>query len=242
MQTVLITGAGREKGIGAATARAFSKAGYAVVIHYNKSGEQAEAIASSLPNAVAIAADLRASDEVFALRQKIEKVFPPVSVLINNAGVAYQGLFTDMTNEEIDEQYQVNLRSMLYTSREFAPDMIRNKAGSIINISSIWGITGASCEVAYSAMKAGVIGFTKALAKELAPCCIRVNCIAPGVIATDMLRGLSDETMTALEAETPLGRLGSPLDIAHTALFLADTAASGFITGQVISPNGGILI
>jgi 3-oxoacyl-[acyl-carrier protein] reductase len=163
-----------------------------------------------------------------------------VDVLVNNAGISQQKLFTDITDEDWRRMTGVNLDGVFYCSREASREMIRKKSGSIINISSMWGQVGASCEVHYSAAKAGVIGLTKALAKELGPSNIRVNCIAPGVIDTDMMSGFDNETKNSLIDETPLLRLGTPEDIAKAVVFLADE--NSFITGQVLGVNGGIII
>lgn len=176
-------------------------------------------------------------DEVRAMFEKVGAV----DVLVNNAGVSSQKLFTDLSDDDWRETIGVNLDGVFYCCREALKPMISKKNGVIINISSMWGETGASCEVHYSASKAGVIGLTKALAKEVAPSNIRVNCIAPGVIMTDMMSDFDEETVSALREETPLGRLGTPEDIAETALFLASDKAS-FITGQTLSVNGGFVI
>jgi len=162
-------------------------------------------------------------------------------LLVNNAGVAEYGLLTDLTTSRLREVFAVNVDAMFYCTQCVLPHMLQAKRGVILNISSIWGMVGASCEVAYSASKAAVIGFTKALAKELAPSGIRVNCVAPGVIETEMLGGFSTEELDAIRAETPLGILGAPSDVSHLAAFLASERAR-FLTGQVISPNGGFVI
>ena len=164
-----------------------------------------------------------------------------VDILINNAGIAQQKLFTDITNEDWNAMVGVNLSGAFYCCRAALPYMIRQKAGSIVNVSSMWGICGASCEVHYSAVKAGVIGLTKALAKEVGPSGIRVNCIAPGAIATRMNDNLDEEAVALLREETPLGRMGTPEEIAKAIAFLA-LEDSAFTTGQVLSPNGGLVI
>lgn len=164
-----------------------------------------------------------------------------VDVLVNNAGISSQKLFTDITDDEWKKTIGVNLDAVFYCCKNALPHMIRQKSGAIINISSMWGEVGASCEVHYSASKAGVIGLTKALAKEVAPSGVRVNCIAPGVIMTDMMSDYDDKTINELKDETPLGRLGTPEDIAAAALFLASDDAS-FITGQTLGVNGGFII
>lgn len=167
--------------------------------------------------------------------------FGRISTLVNNAGIAEQIMFCDITEEKWDRMFAVDVKGVYNCIQAALPDMIHNKSGRIINISSMWGITGASCEVHYSAAKAAVIGMTKALAKELGPSGITINAIAPGVISTEMNGNISEEIMTELKEETPLGRIGTPEDIAETAIFLASPKAS-FITGEVISVNGGFVI
>lgn len=235
---VLVTGASR--GIGAAIAKAFADSGYRVCVHYNKSEEKALSVAKEC-NALAVRADISKSDEVEKLFCEVEEKLGAVEILINNSGVSFEGLLTDTRDDDWNKIISTNLSGAFYTSRRALPAMISKKRGVIINISSIWGIVGASCEVAYSASKAGIIGLTRALAKEVAPSGVRVNCIAPGVIKTDMLNSFSEDDLNALIEETPLGRLGEPSDIAKAALFLASDDSS-FITGQVLSPNGGFVI
>ena len=167
--------------------------------------------------------------------------FGRIDVLVNNAGVSQQKLFTDITDEDWQEMISTNLTGVFNTCREGAKYMISQKSGSIVNISSMWGQVGASCEVHYSASKAGVIGLTKALAKELAPSNIRVNCVCPGVVMTDMMKDFSDEDISCLTEETPLMRLGSPKNIADAVAFLCSDRAD-FITGQVLGVNGGFVI
>ncbi len=243
MRTVLITGASR--GIGAETARLFAKSNYNVVINYNKSENRAIELLNEIQaygcRAIAIKADVSNSAEVKNMINSANTSFGCIDVLINNAAISVQKLFTDITEAEWDEMFNINVKGAFNCSKAVLPKMIQNKSGKIINISSIWGITGASCEVNYSATKAALIGLTKALAKELGPSGITVNCVAPGVIATEMNSNLSQETIECLKDETPLGILGTPLDIANSVLFLASEKAD-FITGQVISPNGGFLI
>ncbi len=233
MRNVLITGASR--GIGAATARAFAALGDRVIINYNKSKEDAERIAEET-GGIAIRADVSNPDEV---KQMFEKA-GDVDVLVNNAGVAGFYMTDAMTDEEWRRIIDINLSGTFYCIREVLPQMISRKRGAIINVSSMWGITGAACEVAYSAAKAGVIGMTKALAKEVGPSGITVNCVAPGAIDTDMNGGLDKDTIDAICAETPLGRLGKPHEIAQMIVYL--TNEDGFMTGQVISQNGGFVI
>jgi 3-oxoacyl-[acyl-carrier protein] reductase len=170
-----------------------------------------------------------------------KELYGAIDVLINNAAIAQQKLFTDITEEEWDSIFAVNVKGVYNCCKAVVPHMVSQKDGVILNISSVWGMVGASCEVHYSATKAAVIGFSKALAKELGLSGIRVNCIAPGVIDTDMNAGLSPDTLAQLKGETPLARIGTSKDIAALALFLASSEAS-FITGQVISSNGGFVI
>ncbi len=242
-KTVLITGASR--GIGAATAYCFAKEGYNVVVNYNKSREKAEKLVSELTNqgfsAACIQADVSDGLQVNAMVDKINSRFGGVDVLVNNAAVAQIKLFSDITSDDWDNIFNVNVKGMFNCTKAVLPYMIHQKHGKIVNISSIWGITGASCEVHYSASKAAVIGLTKALAKELGPSGIQVNCVAPGVVNTDMNAELSKEDIEQIADETPLGVIGNASDIANTVCFLASDKAD-FITGQVISPNGGLVI
>lgn len=233
MRNVLITGASR--GIGAATARAFAERGDKVFINYNNSQEAAEELAKET-GGVAIRADVSNANEVNAMFEKIGSV----DILINNAGISGFYMLDAMSDEEWKRMIDVNLNSVFYCTRAVLPQMINRKQGAIVNVSSMWGICGASCEVAYSTAKAGIIGFTKALAKEVGPSGIRVNCVAPGVIDTDMNKALDEDAKKALCEETPLGRLGTPEEIAKAIVFLADE--NSFITGQILSPNGGLVI
>ncbi|HEX2924838.1 MAG TPA: SDR family oxidoreductase [Ruminiclostridium sp.] len=242
-KTVLVTGASR--GIGRDIAKQFAKNGYNVAINYNINRAAAESLASELKNencrVMTVKADVSRQEQVQGMINSINAYFGQVDVLVNNAGIAGQRLFTDITTEEWDSMFNVNVKGMFLCSKAVLPHMIRNQWGKIINISSIWGITGASCEVHYSAAKAAVIGMTRALAKELGPSNIQVNCVAPGVIDTDMNSQLDEETMADLKEQTPLGIIGTGQDVAETVFFLASDRAR-FITGQVISPNGGFLI
>lgn len=240
IKTVLITGASR--GIGAKTAQAFAKEGYRVIINYNKSKAEAQTLADMLSknyntDCTAYGCDITDSKAVAEMFSEIGTV----DVLINNAGISEQKLFTDISDEDWKRMMATNLDGVFYCCREALKGMIQEKNGSIINISSMWGEVGASCEVHYSASKAAVIGLTKALAKEVAPSNIRVNCITPGVIATDMMKGFDEETLESLKEETPLSRLGTPEDIANMTVFLASENA-GFITGQILGVNGGFVI
>ncbi len=243
MDTVLITGAAT--GIGRAAALLFAADGYNVAVHYNKSEKEAltlaEQIAAQGGRAVAVRADVADAAQVNAMTRRVIDVFGRIDVLVNNAGVAQTKLFTDLTANDWDTMFDVNVKGVFHCCQTVLPGMISRKAGCIVNVSSIWGMVGASCEVPYSAAKAAVIGLTKALAKELGPSNIRVNCVAPGVIETRMIDGLDDETRAALKDETPLCRLGTAEDAAQTIRFLASENAS-FMTGQVLSPNGGFVI
>lgn len=242
-KTVVITGASR--GIGRECARLFAQRGYNVVINYNNSEDRARELCDELNSqglsAAMVRADVSVPSQAKELIDRAVELFGSVDVLVNNAGIGEQRLITDVTDEIWERMMGVNLNSVFYCTRQALRHMINKKSGRIINISSIWGICGASCEVHYSAAKAGVIGFTKALAKEVGPSGITVNCVAPGVIETEMNKALSKDDLEALCDETPVGRLGTPMDIASAVLFLAEDAG-GFITGQVISPNGGFVI
>lgn len=235
--SVLITGASR--GIGRAMAGAFAREGYRVCIHYHTGREAALRLEREL------AAE---GCEVFCLgadvsdRAQVQGLFAAagkVDILVNNAGISQEVLFLDMTEEDWERMMAVNLKSVFLCSQAAARQMVRRGEGKIINVSSMWGLTGAACEVHYSAAKAGVIGFTKALAKELGPSGVQVNGIAPGVIDTDMNRWLSPEEREDLIGRTPLGRIGSPEDVARAALFLA---RDRFMTGEVLNISGGFVI
>ena len=239
MKTVLITGGSR--GIGKACARLFSEKGYNVAINYLNSEKEALALEKELSNAAAFRADVSCRNQVDAMVSAVKARFGSVDILINNAGIAESKLFSDITEDDFDRMVSVHLKGTFNCTQSVLSDMIDKKSGKIINISSIWGITGASCEVHYSMVKSGIIGFTKALAKELAPSGITVNAIAPGVVDTDMMGGFSADEIKEIETEIPLGRLATPGEIAFSALFLAEKGGD-YITGQVISPNGGIVI
>ena len=238
MKTVLITGGSR--GIGKAMVEAFSKEGYSVAFTYKNSESEAKCLAEAT-GALAIKADSASEEDVaFAVKQTEEKL-GRIDCLINNAGVSSFSLFTDITLEEWNSHLAVNLTGAFLYSKAVIPGMVSKKCGRIINISSMWGLTGSSCEVHYSTAKAGLIGMTKALAKELGPSGITVNAIAPGLIDTDMNKCLSRDDIKSIEDETPLMRIGTPNEVAKVALFLAGDGAS-FITGEVLNVSGGYLI
>ena len=244
MRYVLITGA--SGGIGAAIAEGFARAGYGLILHYHKGEDRARALAARLTEsysvpALPLCADLSDTAAVQAMFERAAEEFGFIDTVVNNAGIAEQKLFTDLTDEAWDRMIDVNLSGTFRTCRAALPEMIRRKQGTIINVSSMWGQVGASCEVAYSAAKAGVIGLAKALAKEVAPSGITVNCIAPGAIRTPMLDCFTEEDLAALAEETPVGRIGTPEDVAASAVFLASEGAR-FITGQVLGVNGGFVI
>ena len=235
---VIVTGGSR--GIGAEIVRRFIDEGADVSFLYHDSVEAAKDLARAT-GAIPIRCDLADPYDAERAIQEAETAVKGVDILVNNAGIAVSGLLQDLSQKEWDRLLAVDLTSVFVCSRLLIPHMIRQGHGRIINVSSIWGMVGASCETAYSAVKAGVIGLTKALAKELGPSGITVNCVAPGVIDTDMMKSYDEETRRTLAEETPLGRLGTPRDVAEAVLFLAGEGAS-FITGQVISPNGGFVI
>lgn len=238
MKTVLITGGTR--GIGRACVERFAKEQYNVALLYKSSNVLADELSAKL-GVTALQCDVSRPDDVKkAVSQVVEK-FGVVDVLVNNAGISFSGLTQDMTDSEWNEVIATNLSSAFYTSREVVPLMVRQGSGCIINVSSMWGVTGASCEVAYSSAKAGLIGFTKALAKELGPSYVRVNAVAPGAVLTDMMKEYTEEDIKAIADETPLGRLGSTKNIADAVYFLASDSAE-FITGEVLNVNGGFVI
>lgn len=243
MKTALITGASR--GIGKAAAELFAENGYAVIINYNKSEEEALNLVSEIrakgKTAMAVKGDVSNPDEVSEMMKKISENFSSIDVLVNNAGISLQKMLTETTLEEWDNIFGITARGTFLVTKSVLPMMINKKYGSIINISSIWGNVGASCEVAYSSAKSALIGFTKALAKEVGPSGVRVNCLCPGVIDTDMNKMHSEETLSALCDETPLMRIGNPSEVAETILFLASEKSS-FITGQVFSVDGGMTV
>lgn len=242
-KTVLVTGA--SGGIGSACARLFADKGYKVAVHCRKNKAAAEELTNELRSkgceAVCVCADLSDDAQVKAMFSEIRNTLGDVEILINNAGVAQQKLFTDTTRADYDFLFGANLLSAINCSREALKSMIAAHSGSIVNVSSMWGISGASCEVLYSASKAALIGFTKALAKEAGPSNIRVNCVAPGVVDTKMNANLSSEDIENLSDETPLCRIGKPEEIANAVVFLATQDAS-FVTGQILSVDGGFIV
>jgi 3-oxoacyl-[acyl-carrier protein] reductase len=240
--TVLVTGGSR--GIGAKIAERFAAVGMNIVIHYSKSHESANEVARRCmelgAKVLTVSADLRRTDEILRMRSKLEDHGLHPDIVVNNAGIARYGLLADVSEEEWDEVMDVNLKGVFLCSQAFMPYMVSQRYGRIINVSSIWGISGASCEVVYSAAKGGVNAFTKALAKELAPSGVTVNAVAPGAVQTDMMKDFSPEEIRQLEEEIPAGRLATADEISSLVYFLA-LPESGYITGQIISPNGGWL-
>lgn len=234
---------GGAKGIGRAIVESLAKKGIKVILNYHYSEEQAMEVKKELCGrgyeVEIYKANISKSEEAKQLVSFANRTYGEVNILVNNAGIDKWQLFTDITDEDWNHIIQNNLNSVFYMTREVVKDMIYQKRGCIINISSIWGITGASCEVAYSVTKAGIDGLTKALAKELAPSNIRVNSIAPGFIMTDMNKGFSREELEQIKQEIPLGRVGKPEDIAKCVKWLVEDE---YTTGQIISPNGGWVI
>ncbi len=244
LKTAIVTGASR--GIGTAISVALAKSGYNVIITYKESRERAEALAKVIISGYgvscdAVRCDVSNTEDVKNVVSLAVNQYSSIDVVVNNAGISQQKLFTDITDEDWNTMISTNLTGVFNMCREASRYMINQKSGSIVNISSMWGQVGASCEVHYSAAKAGVIGLTKALAKELAPSNIRVNCICPGVISTDMMKDFSEDDIAALCEETPMGRLGSPKEIADAVSFMCSDRAT-FITGQVLGVNGGFII
>ena len=236
---ILVTGATR--GIGRAISEFFLKKGHIVAGIYLKSDEIAQELNSEYENFIPIKADVRDSERIKeAINEIIEKK-GRIDCLINNAGVSVTNFLQNDTDETYSLIFDTNMKGTFHVTKEVLPYMINEKKGKIINISSMWGITGGAMEVLYSASKGAIIAFTKALAKEVSLSGINVNCVAPGVIKTDMLNNLSEETLNALKEETPLNRLGTPEDIAKVCYFLYSDS-SDFITGQVISADGGMVI
>ena len=236
---VLISGG--DRGIGAAAARAFYAAGYRVAVLYHSNADAAAALEKQLPGVLAVQCDVASRASCELAFRTVEQALGRVDVLVSNAGIAQQKLFTDITPEEWQRMLDVNLSGAFHLCQLALPGMIRRKAGRILTVSSMWGQTGGSCEVHYSAAKAGLIGLTKALAKEEGPSGITVNCVAPGVIDTDMMAAFTAEDKAALAEETPVGRLGTAEEVAKLLVFLAGEDA-GYITGQVFGVKGGLVI
>lgn len=242
-QVALVTGASR--GIGRGIAVQLAREGWDICVNYIENRQAAEHTVADIQalgrRAIALQADVADSSAVAAMVRTVEEQLGHISLVVNNAGIAGQTLFQDTTDEMWDRYMAVNLGGARNTIRAVLPHMLHEKNGCIVNISSMWGLRGASCEVAYSCTKAALIALTRSLALELAPSHIRVNCVAPGCIETDMVRALGEETRAMLVEETPLGRLGTPEDIAHAVAFFASEKAS-FITGQVLTADGGFIV
>lgn len=235
---ILVTGGSR--GIGKAIVKRFADEGHTVAFIYNRSEAEANALSKEC-GAISIKADISIPESATAaVKEAVEKL-GKIDVLVNNAGISEIKLFTDITDGDWEKMLSVNLSGTFYVTREASKSMISQKFGRIINVGSMWGKTGASCEVHYSASKAGLRGMTMALAKELGPSGITVNCVEPGVIKTEMLACLDEETLNSLADETPLCRLGTPKDVAALVYFLS-TDEAGFITGQAIGVDGGFAV
>lgn len=239
----LITGASR--GIGRACALRLAAEGYAICVNYLARQDAAEEVKAMIEarggRAMTFQADVADKAAVDTMADAVRETFGPISLLVSNAGVAGQMQFQDVREEQWDRYFAVNVKGAYNAVQAVLPDMLHAHAGSIVTVSSMWGLRGASCEVTYSATKAALIGLTRSLAMELAPTGIRANCVAPGVINTDMVQVLGEETLTELAKITPLGRLGTPEDIAEAVAFFA-TERSSFITGQVLTADGGFIL
>ena len=242
-QVALVTGASR--GIGRGIALELARQGWDVCINYLQRQQAAQETAAIIrdlgQNAAVVRADVADGGAVEAMARQAERELGPISLLVNNAGIAGQMQFQDITDEQWNRYLAVNLGGARNAIRAVLPWMLSEKRGCIVNISSIWGLRGASCETAYACTKAALIGLTRSLALELAPSGIRVNCVAPGVIDTDMVQVLGRETLRDLAEQTPLGRLGTPEDVAHAVAFFASDQAS-FLTGQVLGADGGFIV
>lgn len=243
MKYALITGGSR--GIGAAAARLFAQRGWGVAVGCDKSRDRAEALVRELAGlgvpAMAVRADVADEGQVRGMVDNVLEKFCQLDILVCSAGISHGGLISQIDGEQWRRLFAVNVDGVHHCCRAVLPHMLGRQSGSIVTVSSMWGQVGASCEAAYSATKGAVIAYTKALAKELGPSNIRVNCVAPGVIDTDMNANLTPDDMAALADETPLGRIGTPKEAAAAIAFLASDEAS-FITGQVLAPNGGFVI
>ena len=234
---ILVTGASR--GIGREIAKVLAQKGNKVIANYNKSEEQAQKLQEESENIEIYKADVSKREDVHGMIQNILKKYGKIDVLINNAGISESKLFTDVTDRDWNELININLYSVFCVTQEVLPNMIHNKNGCVINISSIWGIVGASCESIYSVTKAGINGMTKSLAKELGPSNIRVNAIAPGIIDTDMNENLNEEDLQNIEKEIPLEKIGKTIDVARCIEWLIK---DDYTTGQIISINGGWIV
>ena len=238
----LVTGGSR--GIGAATAYRFAKEGYRITFFYRSDDESAQYTLEKIRHisayCQAMKVDIRDFDAVSHAVRRAEEEFGPIDVLVNNAGVSRIALFTKTTREQWRDMLDTNINGLYNLTQAVLPSMLHRHEGSIVNLSSMWGVVGASCEVAYSTTKAAIIGFTKALAQEVGPSHIRVNCVAPGVIDTEMNAGLDDETREELSENTPLCRIGTAEEVADAVYYLASDNAS-FITGQILGVNGGFI-
>lgn len=242
-KTAFVTGGSR--GIGRAVVRRLAAEGYAVGINYLQSRTAAEGLASEIRaqggRALAVQADVADRAAVRAAIGRAEEALGPIALLVNNAGIAQNDLFQDTPEELWRRMFAVHADGAFHTIQAVLPRMLHEKEGCIVNVSSIWGLRGAACETAYAASKAALIGLTRSLAAELAPSHIRVNCVAPGVIRTDMVEALGEETIASLAEQTPAGRLGTPEDVAKAVAFLAGPEAD-FITGQVLTVDGGFIL
>lgn len=242
MKTVVVTGA--SKGIGRAVAKQFALDGYNVVICYNHSFDDAKVLLdeiSKITRAIMVKVDVSREDEVQKLVDVTNKTFGTIDVLVNSAGVSDTRLLIDSTQQDYDFVFDTNMRGTYNTCKQIGREMLSNQSGKIINISSVWGLVGGSCESVYSASKGAIIAFTKALAKEFGPNGINVNCVAPGFIETDMTKNVTNEIREEIKENSALNRLGTPEDVAGVVSFLA-SEKSNFITGQVISVDGGWLL
>ncbi len=238
-KTVFITGGAR--GIGKAIAELFYGNGYNVALNYNTSERAALSMKESMPGILTLKGDVSSEDDVKHMIDETVAHFGRIDVLVNNAGVCITSLVTDITVANWEKTFGVNVTGTFLASKYAAKNMIQNHSGAIINVSSIWGVSGASCESCYSASKGAVIAFTKALSKELGLSGIRVNCVAPGYIDTDMNKDITEEDRQAFADETPLGRIGTPVEVAKAVLFLASDESS-FITGQILGCDGGVIV